>query len=114
MGGRSSTRVTASPRAAVDECDGTIVGVARYVQYVDRPRVAAVAAVVADEWQRMGIGTALAERLLARARINGLDSLSATTHWDNLPAQALLRRLGFRRRTSGSGELELELALGAG
>lgn len=82
--------------AAVDQRDGSVVGVARYVQYSDRPRVAAVAFEVADERQRLGIGTALTERLLARARINGLDRLTATTRWENLPARTLLRRLGFR------------------
>jgi hypothetical protein len=72
-----------------------------------------VAIEVADQWQRRGIGTALAEHLVNRARINGLDRLSATTRWENVPARALLRRLGFRARASGSGsgEIELDLAL---
>ena len=97
--------------AAVDQRDNSIVGVAHYVQYLDRPRVAAVAFEVADEWQQMRIGTALADRLLNRARINGLNCLSATTRWTNVPARALLRHLGFRARASGGGEIELELAL---
>ena len=97
--------------AAADQRDGSVVGVARYVQYIDRPRVAAVAFEVADEQQRLGIGTTLTERLLGRARINGLDRLTATTRWENLPARALLRRLGFRARASEGGEIELDLAL---
>jgi hypothetical protein len=97
--------------AAVDPRDNTILGVARYVQYVDRPRVAAVAFEVADEWQRKGVGTALAERLVKRARVNGLDRLSATTRWENVPARALLGRLGFRAHRSEAGEIELDLVL---
>lgn len=97
--------------AAVDRRDGSVVGVVRYVQYIDRPRVAAVAFEVADEQQRLGIGTALTERLLGPARINGLDRLSATTRRENLPARALLRRLGFRARASEGAEIELDLAL---
>lgn len=99
--------------AAVDPRDGSIVGVARYVQYVDRPRVAAAAFEVADEWQRRGIGAALTKRLIDRARMNELDRLTAATRWDNLPARALLRGLGFRARASGvaSGEIEFELVL---
>src|SRR5690242_8274666 len=97
--------------AAIDQRDGSLVGVARYVQYIDTPRVAAVAFEVADERQRLGIGTALLQRLLSRARHNGLDRLSATTRWENLPARALLRRFGFRARFSAGGELELDLAL---
>lgn len=97
--------------AAIDPRDDSIVGVARYVQYVDLPRVAAVAFEVADEWQRRGVGTALADRLLDRTRINHLDRLSATTRWDNVPARALLRRLGFRARHSGGGRGEIEFGL---
>lgn len=97
--------------AAIDQRDSSIVGVARYVQYVDLPRVAAIAIEVADEWHRRGIGAALTERLVDRARINGLDRLSATTRWENVPARALLRRLGFRARASGGGEIEFDLAL---
>jgi hypothetical protein len=97
--------------AAVDPRDDSILGIARYVQYVDQPRIAAVAFEVADEWQRRGVGAALTERLVERARVNGLDRLSATTRWENVPARALLRRLGFRARGSEGGEIELDLAL---
>ena len=99
--------------AAIDQRDGSVVGVARYVQYIDRPRVAAVAFEVADERQRLGIGMALAQRLLDRARHNGFDRLSATTRWENIPARALLRHLGFRARVSEGGEIELDLMLGS-
>ena len=97
--------------AAVDRRDNSVVGVARYVQYTDRPRVAEVAFEVADDWQRMGIGSALVDRLINRARTNDLDCLSARTRWENVPARVLLRRLGFRARLSEGGEVELELAL---
>ncbi|HZO79699.1 MAG TPA: GNAT family N-acetyltransferase [Solirubrobacteraceae bacterium] len=99
--------------AAIDPHDGSIVGVARYVQCDDRPRVAAAAFEVADEWQRKGIAAALAERLVDRARVNGFDRLTATTRWENLPARGLLRCLGFRGSASGvsGGEIEFELTL---
>jgi RimJ/RimL family protein N-acetyltransferase len=99
--------------AAIDQRDGSVVGAARYVQYIDQPRVAAVAFEVADERQRLGIGMALVQRLLDRARHNGFDRLSATTRWENVPARALLRRLGFRARVSEGGEIELDLTLGS-
>jgi RimJ/RimL family protein N-acetyltransferase len=105
--------VTHEALAAIDQRDGSVVGVARYVQYVDRPRVAAVAFEVADDHQRLGIGTALTKRLLDRARENGFDDLSATTRWENVPARALLRRLGFRARVSEGGEIDLHLTLGS-
>ena len=95
--------------AAVDQRDGSIVAVARYVRVADRVGVADVAAVVADDLQNMGIGIELAKRLLERAQANGFTLLIATTLWENRPARALLRRLGFRVCASRGSEIELEL-----
>jgi RimJ/RimL family protein N-acetyltransferase len=97
--------------AAVDQQNGAIVGISRYAHVFDRARVAEVAVAVADELQRMGIGTALATRTVQRARANGFTLLTATTLWENRAARALLRRLGFRGRSSHGSELELELEL---
>lgn len=99
--------------AAIDQGSGTIVGVARYVHYGDWPKVAELAAEVADSRQNLGIGAALAERAVQRARDNGLELLTATTLWANRPARALLRRLGFRARASRGGQIVLELRLDA-
>jgi GNAT superfamily N-acetyltransferase len=103
--------VTHEAIAAVDQRDGSIVGVARYVGVADRAGVADVAAEVADELQSMGVATELAGRLMERARANGLTLLTATTLWENRPARALLQRLGFRARASQGSDLELELEL---
>ena len=97
--------------AAVDPRDGSIVGVARYVAYADRWKVVELAIEVADELQRMGIGTALVRRTIERARAHGFAVMTATTQWENRPARALLRRFGFRARASGGSEIELELEL---
>jgi RimJ/RimL family protein N-acetyltransferase len=97
--------------AAVDQLNGAIVGVSRYAQFSDHARVAELAVAVADELQSMGIGTALATRTVQRARANGFALLTATTLWENRAARALLRRLGFRGRSSQGSELELELQL---
>ena len=97
--------------AAVDERDGSIVGVGRYAQFADRAGVAEAAVEVADGLQGMGIGTALARCTVQRARENGFTLLTATTLWENRPARALLRRLGFCARASHRGEIELELEL---
>ncbi len=97
--------------AAVDERDGSIVGVARYALVADRSGVADVAVVVADGLQSMGIGTELAKRLVRRARSNGLTLLTATTLWENRPARALLRRFQFRALASHRDEIDLALEL---
>lgn len=96
--------------AAVDLRDGSIAGVGRYA--VDgSPGVADIAVEVADELQGMGIGTALAHRVVASARANGFRRLTATTLWDNRPARALLRRLAFRPRRSRGPAIDLDLFL---
>lgn len=97
--------------AAVDEGDGSIVGTARYVAERGRAGVADVAVDVVDELQNRGIGTALVRGVIDRARENGFATLTATTLWENRPALALLRRLGFSSRGSYRGEIEFELAL---
>ena len=100
--------------AAVSRCDGSIVGVGRYVHVADRPGVAAVAVAVADDLQGMGIGTALARHTVRRARANGFALLTATTLWTNRPARALLRGLEFHACGSDGGVIELELELSSG
>jgi RimJ/RimL family protein N-acetyltransferase len=97
--------------AAIDRRDGSIVGVARYVSLAGHPDVADMAVAVADDWQRQGIGTALARCLLGRARANEFDVLTASTLWENRPARRLLRRLGFHGRGSEGSVIELELVL---
>jgi RimJ/RimL family protein N-acetyltransferase len=98
--------------AAVDQRDGSIVGIGRYAQCADRWGVADFAVEVADELQNMCIGTALARQTVQRARDNDFALLTATTLRENRPARALLRRIGFRAHTSGGNEIELELRLG--
>jgi ribosomal protein S18 acetylase RimI-like enzyme len=85
------------------------VGVARYVRDADRADVAEVAIEVADAFQRIGIGRALASLTIQHAHANGLTLLTATTLWENRAARGLLRHHGFRARQSRGGEIEYEL-----
>jgi RimJ/RimL family protein N-acetyltransferase len=97
--------------AAVDQRDDSIVGVARYVRDAGRADVAELAIEVADAFQRMGIGTALASLTIQHAHANGLTSLTATTLWENRAARGLLRHHRFRARRSRGREIEHELKL---
>ncbi|MGZ4184503.1 MAG: N-acetyltransferase family protein [Solirubrobacteraceae bacterium] len=97
--------------AAVDERDGSLVGVARYIRHAGSECSAELAVEVADELQRRGIGTALCARVIARARDNGFTVLTATTLWNNQAARRLLRRLGFHACRSQGREIELALVL---
>jgi RimJ/RimL family protein N-acetyltransferase len=105
--------VTHEALAAVDARD-EIVAVARYAAWSPPQSGAAeVAIAVLDSFQRRGIGTALAEQVIERARENGFVLLTASTSWDNIAARALLARLGFRRAPSADGSVSYRLELDA-
>ncbi|MDB5040437.1 MAG: family acetyltransferase [Candidatus Eremiobacteraeota bacterium] len=63
--------------------------------------------VVATEFRRRGIGSALVRRLLAATDRSGT-SLIASCELGNTPALGLLRGLGFRRRALRGGTVWLE------
>ena len=96
---------------AIDVRDGSVLGIARYAEHHGRPGVADTAVAVADDVQRRGIGTALMVRLIACARSNGVQLLTATTLWENRPARALMRTSGFQAKGSSGAEIELALEL---
>ena len=99
---------------AIDPADGSIVGVARYVRS-DDPTEAEVAVVVADPWQGRGVATALLERLVMRAREEGIDHFVAIVLSDNEEALELFEHVAprggtaSRRSASGNTELIIEL-----
>ncbi len=97
--------------AAVDQVDGSILGVSRYVARTDGSAVADVAVEVADEVQGIGIGTLLVRLLVQRAAANGIERLEGETLWNNAAARALMRRLGFRAHASHANVIELRLEL---
>lgn len=79
--------------AALDPHAGSVVGVVRYVCDPADPRQAEVTYVVADAWQRRGVGSALLDRLAGRARAAGVERLVATTLAVDARARRLLTRV---------------------
>jgi ribosomal protein S18 acetylase RimI-like enzyme len=68
--------------------------------------------VVADDWQREGLGHLLLEQLTELARARGIDRFQATVLGDNGPAMRLVRGLfpGSRARwETGVAEFEIPL-----
>jgi len=59
------------------------VGIARYARDDDDHRSAEMAALVVDDFQGIGLGTALVTRLVAEARSRGIDRLRALVLADN-------------------------------
>ncbi len=75
--------------------DLRIVADARYV-LDDATGTGEFAIAVADEWQGLGLGSRLMQRLLAQARRAGLARLCGDVLSDNEPMLALMRRLEAR------------------
>lgn len=93
--------------------DGEPVGVARYVRG-EIPNEAEVAVAVVDDWQGKGAGTALLERLVERARENGVERFVASVLSENEDALELFRSISPgdpspRRSVPGQVELLIEL-----
>lgn len=85
--------------AVTAELGGELLGVARYARLPGGDR-AEIAVVVADAWQRRGLGRRLLGRLTERARESGIAGFTAVLHADNRPAVELVRSVfpeaGFR------------------
>ena len=92
-----------------------LIGVARYVRHPDDPQAAEAAIVVADDFQRQGLGSMLVEELGQRARMRGIARFTATMSSDNIPAQRLFQKLTrhARVRPQGRGTSELTADLAA-
>ncbi len=98
---------------ALDPEKEWIVGVARYVRS-DEPAEAEVAVVVGDPWQGLGVGSALLERLVERAREEGIDHFVALVMSDNEGALEMFRHIapgGSWIRSSASGHSEMLIEL---
>ena len=97
---------------ALDPENGGIIGVARYVRSAD-PTEAEIAVTVADPWHGRGVATALLERLVERARDEGIDHFVALVMSDNVEALDLFRGLApeAHSRPSASGHIELLIPL---
>ena len=94
---------------AVDEATGDGVGVARYVR--TEPEVAEPAVVVADDWQRRGVGSRLLEALSARAVEEGVVCFRAPVLAQNHDSIALLHHMGETSTTQMGREVEVRIRL---
>jgi GNAT superfamily N-acetyltransferase len=99
---------------AIEADGGHAIGVARYIRLAQEPQVAEPSVAVIDDWQHLGVGTALLERLVARARQDGVSRFRATVLRENRPMLELLHKsslIATEARPSGPEvELEFELA----
>ena len=70
-----------------------LIAVGRFVRWHDDRDAAEVAIVVADDWQRRGVGSLFAKRLATRARLGGVRRFTATMSSDNVAAHKLMHKL---------------------
>jgi GNAT superfamily N-acetyltransferase len=102
--------------ALVAISDGEIVGVARFDRVHGSPEAEAeaeVAFVVADDWQGLGLGTALFERLVRRGRAAGITRFVAETLPHNERMIAVFHHAGLPTRTwfdEGTVHIAIDLA----
>jgi acetyltransferase len=71
-----------------------IIGVAEMVRDTSSPAIAEIALVVADAYQREGIGSALCANLIAAARPQGMAALRALALAENAAVRRLVARSG--------------------
>lgn len=96
-----------------DPASGDPVGVARYIRSIERTE-AEVAVTVVDDWHGRGAATALLERLVRRAREEGIEHFVAVVLPDNHDALELFRHLapdGSIERRSSTGLVEFLMGL---
>ena len=94
---------------ALDEDTGDGVGVARFVRV--NGDVAECAVTVADDWQGRGVATELLDRLVDRAREEGIERFTALVLAQNAEALRLLEGLGDTVQRSSGPQVELEIEL---
>ena len=94
---------------AIDEQSGEGVAVARFIRVGEG--VAEPAIAVVDDWQNRGVGSALLDLLVERAREEGIRRFAALVLADNPGAITILERLGDTRRDPRGREIELDIDL---
>ena len=98
--------------AALDARTGEGIGIARYLRDPDDARLAEVAITVADIWQGRGVGTALLDRLSARARATGIERITARMIVGNDAARRLIARAAdITSEQRGAGTVQVTARL---
>jgi CBS domain-containing protein/RimJ/RimL family protein N-acetyltransferase len=96
------------------EQDGeeTLIGVARYHILDEEPDCAEFAIVIADAYQRRGLGTHLMKRLMEYAQAHGIRTFLGITHLDNTRLLRFIQRSGLPiERTQKDGIWEVRMTL---
>jgi acyl-CoA hydrolase/GNAT superfamily N-acetyltransferase len=85
-----------------------LIGFAQYSRN-ERDRLAELAVVVRDDYQRQGVGTLLHSYMTDLARKSGITGFTAEVLEDNLPALKLIEKMGFEAVEAEGGAKEMRL-----
>lgn len=98
---------------AVDPETGQSFGTARYVRSDEDPQTAEFAIGVGDRWMRIGLGSALLDALVLRARRAGVIRLTGFVHPENHAVKGLLGKVvgHYEMASRGPGEEEVVVDL---
>ncbi len=101
--------------AELDGEPGRIAAVGRFVRLPEAPDTAEFAIVVGDDLQGLGLGSILAEDLVAIAKAEGITRFTATALSENAAIVRIMARLSghLERHYSGRGVSELSIDLAA-
>lgn len=101
--------------AELDGQPGSIAGVGRWVRLPEAPDTAEFAIVVGDPLQGLGLGSILADDLVAIAKAHGITRFTATALSENAPIVRVMKRLSdhLERHHSGLGVSEMSIDLAA-
>jgi GNAT superfamily N-acetyltransferase len=90
--------------------EAEVIGEARWVRDEGDPTLAEMAITVADDWQRRGLGTALADDLARRAVEEGVDRFAAEVLTHNDGIRRLVEHVGeVDRAEQGDGTAVLQV-----
>jgi RimJ/RimL family protein N-acetyltransferase len=99
--------------ATLDDEEGSIVAVTRFIRIPGEPNLAEFAIVVGDAYQGQGLATEMTAQLVRAAARRGITRFRASILTDNLPARRLLVGLAEgaprERRAGSTSELEIDL-----
>ena len=101
---------------AVDPVTGQSFGTARYIRDGDHPETGEFAVGVGDSWMRIGLGTALLNALVIRAREAGVIRFTGLIHTDNAAIRRLVKKVAgaYEARWAGQGAVEVAFDLPTG
>ncbi len=96
--------------AVVALVDGEAVGIARWLRLRHDPDTAELAAAVGDDFQRQGLGRALATYAAASAAVAGITHFLCSVHSAHWRLITTLRKLGARRLAEDATTFVLPVA----